>query len=571
MPKRQPWFIFFLFLLSVALLFAHLGLAPLWKAEARIAEVVREMILKKDYLHPTCLWVPYVTKPLVPYWLCVVFYKLRGTLDELTLRLPVAMLAAFATAATALIGRRLYNLKTGLFSGFFLVTCYGFITWGRCAAPDMLNVSAIIVSVAWYLYRIKDERIADAFILGLLMGLSGQMKGLVGIVIPAMLVFLHLLIYKRLHLLLRPGLLIAFLLGLSGYLIPFILSFEGKGAGGYNWLYMAIHESVLRAVSPFDHKGSVFTYVEFVPIWMLPWTPLFLGMVLFHIARWKRLGRQVQWLFLSFVAIFFLFTMAGSRRSYYILPILPLAAIITGSCLEFLKDGLVRKAVHIQIWFFFLVAIVLVMSPLLSLWDSFPLPARFFIMPCIQGIFVLSVLFFGLMRIAKDENSVNFLVIMAVSGFIITSGFVLFIKPYFDVRQTEKPFILKVKKRCISSGQTPLYLDIGPRTRARLDFYLDLSVPIRNISNLNGLVDAISTKNRGSLLLLAEASAQKDMKDLLHGLEVRNLFCQRVLPWQGWPKRQARLRRSRLCLFEIIETQERGMQADRLADPAHQP
>ncbi len=571
MQKHQGCFIFFLLLGSVVLLFAHLGLAPLWKAEARIAEVVREMVLTKDYLHPTCLWIPYVTKPLVPYWLCVVFYKLRGILDELTLRLPVAISAAFATVATVLIGRRLYTLETGLFSGLFLVTCYGFIIWGRCAAPDMLNLSAIIVSVAWYLYSIDDERPVAAFILGLLMGLSGQMKGLVGAVIPAMLVFLHLFIYKRLRLLLRPTLLVAFLLGLSGYFIPFILSFEGKGAGGYNWLYMAIHESVLRAVSPFDHKGSVFTYVEFVPIWMLPWTPLLLGMLLFHIIKWEKIGRQGRWLFLGFVAIFFLFTVSGSRRSYYILPILPLAALITGSCFEFLKDGLVRKVVHIQVWSFFFIAIVLVISPLLSLWVTFPLSARFFVITCIQGIVALSILLFWLIRLRKDENFVNCLVIIAVSGFIVTSGFVLFIKPYFDARQTEKQFILEVKDRCTTSGKTPLYLDIGPRTRARLDFYLDPPEPIRNISDLNGLVNVITTEKGDSLLLLAEAGKQKDMGDLLHGHGVRKLFCQKVLPWQGWPKRQARFQRSKLCLFEINETQERGMSADRLADPAHQP
>ena len=139
-----------LFLATSWILFCHLGTAHLWNPEGRVGEVVREMFVRGDFMHPTSGWQPHVSKPLIPYWLAVVATKLHGTLDEWSIRLPSAIAGVLAVISTALLGMRLFSSLVGLTAGTILVSSLGLALWGRCTAADMLSLAGIIVSVTWY-------------------------------------------------------------------------------------------------------------------------------------------------------------------------------------------------------------------------------------------------------------------------------------------------------------------------------------------------------------------------------------------------------------------------------------
>ncbi len=104
-------------------------------------------------------------------------------------------------------------------------------------------------------------------------------------------------------------------------------------------------ENVLRFVRPFDHIEPPYAYVKHTLVFFLPWT-LILIAALWHM-HGKGYNQQYRWVIISAVTIFLFFTLSGSRRSYYILPLVPALALITGRALSqwFGSNGSIRKNV----------------------------------------------------------------------------------------------------------------------------------------------------------------------------------------------------------------------------------
>ena len=89
---------------------------------------------------------------------------------------------------------------------------------------------------------------------------------------------------------------------------------------------MVLRENVLRFVEPFDHKGPIYLYAYTIFVLMAPWC-LFLPAALVQ-AHSKLAGKSDRFVLAYFWATFIFFTLSGSRRDYYLLPILPAAAIV---------------------------------------------------------------------------------------------------------------------------------------------------------------------------------------------------------------------------------------------------
>lgn len=554
-----------LIILGVWLLFFELGLAPIDRSEGRIAEVVREMNISKDYFHPTCLGIPYITKPMIPYWLDIAVVKVRGALDEFSLRFSSALAALLAVLAVFYLGSTLFSRKAGFVSAVILLTCFGFISWGRCAAPDMLSLSAIIISIAWYRHFRDNPAVWNVFVFGLILAFAGHMKGLVGIVIPLMVAGIDLLITRSLGVFLRPVILASFLTGLCLYLVPFAASSLSGPVHGYNWLYMAVHESITRTVKPFDHRGSVFMYVYFIPIWMLPWTPLFLGKFFQDIFQIRRLKPRSLWLMLSFLAILALFTAAGSRRSYYILPVLPFCALICGSVIETKDNNTARFQGGLLLlqaaFFLFLGLAVSIVSIAAFRLPALPFPAAFFRLVLFHGL-LLTISSAAYFFFFKRNKQSPFLLISALllSGVITTGGFICFEKPYFDRMATEKPFMIMAGKLVLKEPDAiPVSFRIGTRARTRLNFYLNPHVPIENLKDGQKPADFLAGKEAG--FVFCERENRSELVAMLSGNQLipRIVLEEQCNEWEGWPDRHEISERGKLLLLKV----ERQKVADR--------
>ncbi len=324
----------YLFIAAVLLLFTYLGARDIWTQEHRWADIVTGMFYRHDFLHPYLGENQYYDKPLLSYWLIAVIAKLTGSLTTFALRLPSALSALLAIWSIYQLGSTLKNRQLGLLAGWLLLTTFYFVFWARTSSADMLNLAGSLFAVAWYMQKRDTAGFFDYAIFFMVVALTSLCKGLVGMVVPLLVVFTDMCLQKSWRRHLRPVLLLALVPALIIYLLPFMAStyFGGK-AYGESGLYLVYRENILRYFQPFDHKGPIYTYFLYLPIYLLPWALFFIPACISLPARWKNLSPSSKWLAWVTFIIFLFFTLSGSRRSYYILPLVPFAILFTADWL----------------------------------------------------------------------------------------------------------------------------------------------------------------------------------------------------------------------------------------------
>src|SRR5262249_476513 len=81
----------------------------------------------------------------------------------------------------------------------------------------------------------------------------------------------------------------------------------------------------------FDHRGPIYLYLYVIFALAAPWSAL-LPAALLEVHQRRRVGdepaRGDRFALVYFWATFVFFTISGSRRSYYLLPILPAVALL---------------------------------------------------------------------------------------------------------------------------------------------------------------------------------------------------------------------------------------------------
>lgn len=323
-----------LFIISIILLFSCLGAKEIWTQEHRWADIVAGMFYRHDFFHPYLGETRYYDKPLLSYWLIALFAWLMDSLNTWALRLPSALAGLLSVVSIYWIGREQRDKSFGLLCGWMLVTTFYFVFWARISSADMLNVAGILLATAWYLKRKHRAGFFDYSIFFIILALTSLCKGLSGAIVPLIAVFADLCVNRSFKQHLRPVLFAALIPAILVYLLPFWLSSHfGGEVYGENGLYLVYKENVLRYFQPFDHQGPIYTYFIYLPIYLMPWTLFFIPALFTLYSRWESLTLSGRWNALATALIFLFFTLSGSRRSYYVLPIVPFAVLMTADWL----------------------------------------------------------------------------------------------------------------------------------------------------------------------------------------------------------------------------------------------
>lgn len=315
---------------SAILLCTALGARELWTQEWRWADICWNMIYSSDYLHPYLAGEPYYDKPLLSYWLMIVFSHILGGLTEWALRLPSALAGILTVYCTYRLGLQLANQRVGFIAGWMLTTSYYFIFWARTANADLLNLAGIMLALVWYFSKREQPSFFNYAVFFIILAITSLFKGLIGIIIPLLAILPDLLKdnawKKHLQLSLVPALVPALII----YFLPFWASVH-FGGQHYNesGLFQVYRENILRYFEPFDHKDPVYTYFVFLPIYMLPWAFFFIPALFALRKDWQNLNQHSRWFAWSTLIIFIFFTCSGSRRNYYTLPLVPFAMLFT--------------------------------------------------------------------------------------------------------------------------------------------------------------------------------------------------------------------------------------------------
>lgn len=309
-----------------------LGSRELWTQEGRWAAIIGEMLLRHDYWHPYIAGVPYYDKPLLSYWFSILLSYITGGFNEWSLRLPSVLASITIVYCTYYLGNKLINRSVGLLAGWMLISTYFFIFWSRVAGADMLNLAGILLALSWYFAHREKATFWNYLVFFAIIAISCLFKGILAAVVVVIALIPELLHEKTWEKHLRPSLFVAAIIGLLIYLIPFFISQYLHGQTyGDNGLFKVYRENVLRFFKPFDHKGPVYLYLYYLPLYTFPWIFLFIPAIWRSIKSWKQLQFGERWLAWVTLLLFIFFTASGSRRSYYILPVVPFAILMTAN------------------------------------------------------------------------------------------------------------------------------------------------------------------------------------------------------------------------------------------------
>lgn len=323
--RSRPTYLLFA---SFILIFTMLGAREIWTQEHRWADIVFGMFYRHDFLHPYLIENTYYDKPLLSYWLIAFFAKISGKLTPIVLRLPSALAGVLAIWSIYLLGTVLKNRQLGLLAGWLLLTTFYFVFWARTSSADMLNLAGSLFAVAWYFDKKERPNLINYTIFFVILSLTALCKGLVGAVVPCLLIMLDIFLTSSWKKHFNGSLVVGLLPAILIYVAPFMASaYYGGDSYHQNGLYLVYRENILRYFQPFDHEGPLYTYFIYLPIYLIPWSLFLLPAIFYATTRWKTLSTSSKWMALSVLILFLFFTCSGSRRSYYILPVVPFAVL----------------------------------------------------------------------------------------------------------------------------------------------------------------------------------------------------------------------------------------------------
>ncbi len=332
-------------LLAFVVLASGLSIRSLWGPEGRWAVIIREMIQRGAYCLPTTNGVPDFDKPLLSYWAAIPFAWLGGV-NEAAIRLPSVIAGVSVVSLVFCLGRRLFGPLRGLLSAVLLLSSSLFVFWSRTASAELLNTLAIWLMFWAYVAGGSEGRLRCLLVFYGAGAVGSFVKGPVApaVAISAIALFslwqaaaqIHrekeqkrtCLIFWFRWILSRGGLTAAvfgLILFLGLLLAPVLIT------GSWTSVSLMWKENIVRFFHPFDHRDPPYVYPLYIARFFAPWT-LFLVASLWD-KRKGPLDRGERWLLLTVLGIFMFFTLSGSRRSYYILPILPGLALICGKAM----------------------------------------------------------------------------------------------------------------------------------------------------------------------------------------------------------------------------------------------
>jgi len=471
------------------------------------------MMLTSNYFWPTINGHLYYDKPLLSYWFVVVAAHLNGAMDETAARLPCAIAGLVGVGLLIAIGRRLYNLRIAAAAGLILATSFSFVFFSRHASADVETVAGELAALLLYL-TFGPAPGAWVIALWIIMAIASLTKGLLGFALPLLVIGVYSLFRDGSHVLwtkISRGSLATRLLwvidrnrwmvswfslpaiaiGLAIYYAPFAVSRTRMGSNA--GIAMVIRENLVRFFEPFDHRGPIYLYAYVIFALMAPWSVL-LPAALTELQLRPRLSagqassdRFVQ---VWFWATLVFFTLSGSRRSYYLLPILPPAAILVARIVSVPAASLSPGARWLMGLGYAAVASAAALSILIVL-PAWLRPGHLAALPDAPERTVFTVMWIVAMAsiayAAAHQARFGIATSMYIIAYLSLVFVFIFALPALERYRSERAFAYQVRDQLRGDlSGLAFYNDLGPV------FYLDSPKPIPYFAEPQKLADSVS-------------------------------------------------------------------------------
>lgn len=334
---HTSWDALLLFILACFLLYTQLDAPLLEPDEARYAEIPRLMLRSGDWITPKLQGKPYNDKPPLVYWLIAGSYSLFGVSIEAARAVPAS--AGLLTLCIVYFWcRRYLGRTTANLSGMVLLSMLGYLAMMRMLLLDGVLTLLVTGSLLSGHHALTQKRHAGWWLISaILCGLGVLAKGPVAIVLvtPCFIAlrwldrsttpmrFLDAVWYG----------LVVLALAVPWYAVM-LLTNESFGSEHF------IRHHLQRFLEPAHHARPFWYYVPALILELLPWPVLLLAVC----RRWREWTGSERFLVFFSVLCFIFFSIARAKLPTYLLPMLPVLAVLFGNQLRsminhgFLKD-----------------------------------------------------------------------------------------------------------------------------------------------------------------------------------------------------------------------------------------
>lgn len=357
--QKHPELFCVLLLALACLLFLFFGLNfyPLIDVdETRYAVIARDLANCFDWNNLNLNTVPFLEKPPLYFWLVAASIKAFGEFTAFAVRFPIAILSTFLVFFTYHVGKKVISRKFGVISALILLSSFIYLVLSHIAILDMVLTvfvtSAIYCGFLTHFCKEQNKKYYWWYFY-LFMGLGFLAKGILGLVIPAVVIFAYNLIAKNAKEIFKPinilpGIVIFFVISL-----PWHINMYHQYGFEFIKQYFLVHHFARFINSEAIGRQRPFLY--FVPVFLVgffPWTLIFLAFICngfksifnkFKTTQGKitekiaaifetNTNEQKLLVFSSvyFVIVFLLFSVSSTKLPTYILPVFPAAALLTG-------------------------------------------------------------------------------------------------------------------------------------------------------------------------------------------------------------------------------------------------
>jgi 4-amino-4-deoxy-L-arabinose transferase-like glycosyltransferase len=329
-------------LLGAVLFFFHLGAYGLWEPdEARYAEIAREMLATHDFVVPHLNYVTYIEKPPLLYWLTAFSMRVFGV-NEFAARFFNAAAAMLGIFATYFFVLRAFDPRRALLAAVILATSALYAVMAQVLTTDMLLTALTTVALFAFFRHWRDGG-AWCWLFYVAMGLAVLTKGPVGAAIPILIALIFLWrerdlggIFRRFHVIAGSAITLA----ISA---PWFIAITLRVPGFFDFYFVG--EYVRRVFEPsYSHGQPIYYYVPIIFLGLLPWS------LLLPFLRWRAAEPNParRFCIIAATAIFVLFSLASAKLIPYILPAIPLCAILIADAIMNLVEASRESGIEAQ-------------------------------------------------------------------------------------------------------------------------------------------------------------------------------------------------------------------------------
>jgi len=330
--------------------------------EGRYGDISRSMFESGDWLIPRINSLPFMHKPPLLHWLSSIFMELFG-MHIWVLRLVPVLAGTLMLVSLFLFVRKHISERVAQLTAIILATNLLFFGSSEYINHDLLLASWITVSVLCFVDFTISARKSILF-LGYFAGAAAFLsKGLIGVLIPGMILLPWLLYtkqWKKIPSLLNPFAILLFILLVS----PWLYAVQSKYPQFLHYFF--IDQQFSRFSSKeFNNKQPWCFYLIILMFSFLPWilSSRFQSIkAVFQNYKQSALLALLVWWFIS-VTVFF--SIPPSKLAGYILPAVPPLAIFLALVInQVIKSDYKTK---LQVWslpiFIMLVGIGITATP----------------------------------------------------------------------------------------------------------------------------------------------------------------------------------------------------------------